>query len=92
MKSTSTISEPVYMGSLIWPLGVTVFPSKLTKGESYAIRSSGFRFSPLYKSGYITSTVLPWSTNTLFTSNPPNPEYNYQSIVVGLDGSDLILV
>ena len=59
MKSTSTTFEPVYMGSLIWPFGVTVFPSKLIKGESYAIRSSGFKFSPLYKSGYITSIALP---------------------------------
>ena len=71
MKSTLTTSEPVYMSSLICPFGVTVFPSKLTKGESYAVRSSGFRFSPLYRSGYITSTALPWSTSTLFTSNPP---------------------
>ena len=59
MKSTSITSERVCMGSLIWPLGVTAFPSKLTKGESYAVRSSGFKFSPLYKSGYITSTALP---------------------------------
>ena len=70
IKSTSTTSNPVCMGYLICPFGVTVFPSKLIKGESYAIRFSGFRFSPLYRSGYITYTALPWSTSTLFTSNP----------------------
>ena len=59
MKSTSTTSEPVYMGSLFRPFGVMVFPSKLTKGESYVVRSSGFKFSLLYKSGYIISTALP---------------------------------
>ena len=35
-----------------------------------AVKSSGFRFSLLYKSGYIISTPLPWSTDTLFTSYP----------------------
>ena len=92
MKSTSTTSESVCMGSLIYPLGVTVFPSKLTKGESYAVKSLSFRFSPLYRSGYITFIALPWFTNTLFTSNPSNPKCNYQSIIMGLDGSNLILV
>ena len=66
MKFTSTTSEPVCMGSLIWSLGVTIFPSKLTRGELYAVRASGFKFSPLYRSGYIISTTL-----TLFTSYPP---------------------
>ena len=70
MKSTSTISELAYTGSLIWPIGMKTFPSKLTKGESQAVKSSGFKFSPLYKSGYIISAPLPWSTNTLFTSYP----------------------
>ena len=70
MKSTSTMPEPVCMGSLIQPIGVTVFPLKLIKGESYAVRSLGFKFSPLYRLGYITSIAIPWSTNTLFTSNP----------------------
>ena len=71
MSPRSLTSELVYMGSLIWPLGETVFPSKLTRGESYVVKSSGFRFDPLYRLGYITSTALPWSTSTLFTSYPP---------------------
>ena len=70
MKSTSTNFEPVYIGSLIWPLGITVSFSKLTRGESYAVRSSDFKFSLLYRSGYIISIALPWFTNTLFTSYP----------------------
>ena len=70
MKSTSTISKSVCIGNLIWPLGMTVFPSKLTKKESQAVRSSGFKFSPLYRSGYIISTALPWSTSTLLRSYP----------------------
>ena len=63
--------KPVRMGSLIWPLGLTVFPLKLTRGESYVVRSLGFKFSPLYRLGYIISTALPWSTNIHFTSYPP---------------------
>ena len=50
---------------------MTTFPSKLIKGELYAVKSSGFRFRPCYRLGYITSTPLPWSTITLFTSYPP---------------------
>ena len=50
---------------------MTTFPSKLTKGESSAVKSLGFRFSPLYKSRHIISVPLPWSTNTLFTLYPP---------------------
>ena len=70
MKFASTISELVYIGNLIWPLGMSVFPLKLTRGESLAVRSLGFKFRLLYRSGYIISTTLPWSTNTLFTSYP----------------------
>ena len=33
IKSTSTTSEPVCTGNLTWPFGITIFPSKLTKGE-----------------------------------------------------------
>ena len=50
---------------------MTVFPLKLTRGESQAVRSSGFQFSPLYRSGYIISSALPWSISTLLTSYPP---------------------
>ena len=71
MKSTSTISESVCMGNLIQLLGTIVFPSKLTRGESQDVRFLGFKFSPLYRLGYIISTALPWSTSTLFTSYPP---------------------
>ena len=34
IKFTSTMSKSVYMGSLIWHLGMIVIPSKLTKRES----------------------------------------------------------
>ena len=49
---------------------MTAFPSKLTRGESYTVKSSGLKFSSLYRSGYIISTPLPWLTITLFTSYP----------------------
>ena len=71
MKSTSTISESVCMANLIQHLGMTIFPLKLTRGESQAIRFSGFKFSPFYRLVYIISTALPQSTSTLFTSYPP---------------------
>ena len=70
MKSTSTTSEPPNTSNLIWPLRMKKFPSKLTKGESYAVRTPGFKFKPLYKFGYIISTPWPWSTITLFTLYP----------------------
>ena len=50
---------------------MTIFPSKLINGESYAVKSSGFKFNPFYRSGYITSALLPWSTITLLMSYPP---------------------
>ena len=56
MKSTSTTFEPTCTGSLIWPFETTTFPSKPNKDESYTIKSSGFKFSPLYKSGYMVPT------------------------------------
>ena len=71
IKSTSTTSNPVYTGSLIWPLGTTILPSKLTRGELYVDKSSGFKPSPLKRSGYIISVALPWSIMTLLTSYPP---------------------
>ena len=71
MKSTSTTSEPAYTGSLIWLFGTTTFPSKPNKGESLPVKSSGFKFSPLYKSGYLISASFPWTNNTLFTLYPP---------------------
>ena len=49
---------------------MTTFPSKLTKGELQAVKSSGLKFSLLYKSGYKISAPLPWSTITLFLSYP----------------------
>ena len=67
IKSTSTISKSVYIGNLIWLLGMTIFLSKLTKEESQAVRFSDFKFSPLYRLGYIISIALPWSTSTFFT-------------------------
>ena len=69
MKFTFT-SLPVYTENLIIPLGVTVLPSNPTKGELYFLRSSGFIPNPLYRSEYIISVLLSWSTITLFMSNP----------------------
>ena len=71
IKSTSTTSVHVCMGNLIYPLGTTILPSKLTKGELQLLKSSDFKPSPLKRSGYIISAALPWSTITLFTSYPP---------------------
>ena len=52
-------------------LGTTILPSKLTKGELYVDKSSGFKPRPLKRSGYIISAALPWSIMTLLTSYPP---------------------
>ena len=49
---------------------MTVLPLNPTRGESYLLRSLGFKFSPWYRFGYIISPPFPWSTNTLFTSYP----------------------
>lgn len=71
MNSTSTASLPICTGSLIIPLGVTILPLNPTNGESYLLKSSGFKFNLLYKSGYMISALLPSSTNNLFTPYLP---------------------
>ena len=71
MKLTCTSSSLAYTGNFIILWGITNLPSKPTNGESYFSKSSGLRFNPLYKSGYIISAPFPWSTRTLLTSYPP---------------------
>ena len=71
IKLTWTTTSPTCTGSLIIPQGTTILSSKPISGESHMSRSSGFKFSPQYISGYIISALLPWSTSTLLTSQPP---------------------
>ena len=70
MKSTSTTLFLVYTGNLITPLGVTIFPSNPAMGTSYLLRSSGFRPSPLYKSGYMILAPFPYLPS-LFSHQTP---------------------
>ena len=46
MKSTSTISELVCMGNLIWHLEMAVFPLKLTRGNRRPLGSRVSNLAP----------------------------------------------
>ena len=77
------------MGSLIWPFGMTVFPS--LGGIHRPLNSRISDLAPLQ------IRVHNLDGTTLIHQHQPHvissySEHNHQSIVMGLDGSDFILV
>lgn len=91
MKFTITSFLFATTGSLICPLGITIFHSNPTNGISYLVKSLSFKPNLLYRSGYMISTLLPWSIIS-FYKEPPNLEGHDQCIIMRLGHSFKVVV
>ena len=79
------------MGSLIWPLGMTGFPSKLTRGDCRPLGPRISNSDPCIGRGTLFQRRC-LGLPVLSLHHIPYPESDYQGILMGLDGSNLILV
>lgn len=70
---------------LYLPLKRYSFPLNFASSVSYLLRSLGFNPNPLYRTGYMISTLLHWFIITLLTKKPPILKVTTKASLCGCD-------